>query len=132
MSQMPTEVEVRTYYQTAYAAFKRAMQAASHPESHFYRLGDLVFCMQFAGPALISKLTPALQHLRIDPIGQPDLYIGVWDAASTGVEIAPPTQNPTDFIARMEIKGYSTASIQVTYEVGGGVLSCFSRALRIG
>ena len=123
MSQMPTEMEVRTYYQTASAAFERAMKTASQPESHFYRLGDLVFCMHFAGPALVPRLTPALQHLRIDPIAKPDLQIGVWDAASTGVKLAPPTQDPTDFVARMEIKGYTTASVQVTYEIGGGVLN---------
>ncbi len=123
MTRMPSRVEVRAYVETAKEAFERALQSVCTPETHYYRLGELVLCLRFAGSALVPKLTPAFHHLKIEPVLNPDLRIDLWDEASTGVSLAPPTTNPADYVARMEIKGFTTNTIQVTYEVGGGVLS---------
>jgi len=123
MSLGPANSKVQAYYKTAYAAFRKAMENASEPETHYYRVDELVFCLQFAGSSLVPKLTPALEHLETGPVLTPDLTIGIWDGASTGITLAPPTQNPEDFISRTEIKGYMTDTIQVTYEIGSGVLN---------
>lgn len=124
---MPTDAEVRAYFQTALTAFRQALRAVPAPEEHFYQLGDLVICLRFAGSALVPKLTPALHHLKIDPVSTIDFRIDAWDEASTGVGLIPPTTNPEDFIQRMEIKGYNTDAIQITYEIGGGILNMLDR-----
>ena len=123
MNRLPTASEVQAYFQTAFSAFKRAVESAAEPESHFYQLGKMVIRLQFAGPQLVPKLTLALQHLKTGPVVKPDLTIGIWDGKSTGVNLAPPTNNSKDYISRAEIQGYCTSSIKISHDVAGGVLN---------
>jgi hypothetical protein len=122
-SAVSAEQRVCEYYANCWGVFQRAIHAVPESEVRFYQIGELVFRLQFAGPALASRIAPALQHLAIAPTPSLDLTIGLWDSASTGFSIPPPTSDPTDFIARTEIRGFQSEQIQITYDIGGGALN---------
>ena len=52
----------------------------------YYRIGGFTIRLYFTGPALIPHLTPALEHLSIEPHPLPDLTVFLWDSISTGMK----------------------------------------------
>lgn len=56
----------------------------------WYRIGDRVVRIVFAGDAVIPAIHPAFAHLGADP-GEADLTVHVWDSESTG---APEPSRP--------------------------------------
>jgi len=45
--------------------------------------------LRFAGSALVDVLSPALEHLRTEPVPAPALTVCIWDGASTKRNIPP-------------------------------------------
>lgn len=115
--------KVVTFFQTVQNAFLQAAQSAGDVPERYYDIGGYVVRLRFAGSALVSGITPALEHLSTPPGLTPDLTICLCDSASTGVDIPPP-QWPADvYVARGDIHGYSNDHIQVSFHVGPNILN---------
>jgi hypothetical protein len=90
-------------YQAAAAlAFERAARRAGVEEHHF-RVAGQVMRLRFVGPALVPKLIPALEHLRVQP-QRAGLTAQLWDEASTGVALPPPPRSLDRYLPRGKIK----------------------------
>ena len=81
----------------------------------YYKIAETIVCLNFAGPALLPWLTPAFEHLRVDPVVQPHMTINVWDTISTGVNAPPPPCDWTDFTDRGDIWGFNSKRIKTAF-----------------
>ena len=53
--------------------------------------------------------------------------MGLWDAASTGLALNPPTHEAEDFKSLGLVEKFSNDQIQLTYDIGSGVLNLLNR-----
>lgn len=67
--------------------------AQANSIDHCFKLGPFPIKFNFANSKLVSRITPAYQHLAIAPPARPDLTVHFWDSASTGVGLKPPPWN---------------------------------------
>ena len=125
------EVDLVNYFQTFYLGFERAVKVVDSTDS-FYNLGGATIRVRFAGSALIPQLTPALAHLKTEPVEQPDLTICAWDSASTGVKLPLMASSLLDLLrfdcwnrldTRMEIKGYDSERFQSMFHLGSNLFN---------
>jgi hypothetical protein len=70
--------------------FRSAVARVGGSADRWYTLAGATLKVRFAGPALLSRLTPALDHLASPPVEHPDLTVCAWDTASTGVAVPGP------------------------------------------
>jgi hypothetical protein len=110
------------YFEKLYDAFTRAERAAGAIDRH-YVIGSLIVRFRFAGPALVSAMTPALAHLATDEIRGADLTICMFDQAST-VAAPAPAWGLEDYGPRGEIRGFNSSRIRTVYDAA-------ERALRM-
>ncbi len=108
-------------------AFDQAIEKAGEPTLFTFSIGELLIRLEFAGEALPEVITPALQHLQVESERHPDLTVRLWDSASTGVTLRPPSPDGNDYVARGEIKSICEGSIHGTYDIGGGQLGLLDR-----
>jgi len=78
------------FFNTLSEAYQEAVRVRG-VESHFFKVGDFIFRLLFAGEALVPHLTPALEHLRV-PEAPPQtegksLTLHLFDTASTGIPL---------------------------------------------
>jgi hypothetical protein len=106
------------------------------PLEHFYEIGSRIARLRFVGPTLVETLTRAIEHLRHEPVGSPDITINIWDSETTGVPLSPLLQalidsihaNPFGLLTpRHEIAVLSNDRVAATFELGSGVLILFDR-----
>ncbi len=96
-----------------------------------YRIAGYTVRLAFAGPALVSLMTPALAHLAIPDEETPNLTLYLWDGASTG--IAPPQPwTPADSALRGELPTFSNAQILTAIQPDVNAISLFDRSRRLG
>ncbi len=107
--------------------FVEAEERAGQESAHYFRAGELVFQLRFAGARMVPFLTPAFEHLRTEPVDDPSLTVCVWDSGSTGVAMPPPPWSREDFIFRGEIRGYNTDRFRTAYQPGLDALSLLDR-----
>ncbi len=69
------------------AAFEQATATAGGAVTDTFLIAGKKVLIEFAGPALVPYLTPAIGHLRATFEGEPDLRIRAWDSKSTGVPL---------------------------------------------
>ncbi len=111
------------FFESLYETFRQAVRAAQGPVDHDYEIGACAIRCRFAGPAMVSPIESALDHLTSEPTTTPGLTICLWDSASTGTEMPPPPWCPDDYIARGEVHGYSDARFHTVFDLGTGILS---------
>jgi len=105
------------FFLEVYLAFLRAEEALDGSIDRFYMLGGFIVCLRFAGPALISIITPALAHLEIAATPNPALTICLWDSASTKIEMpSSPPWSKDDYLEFGLINGYNTEKIKTLYQ----------------
>ncbi len=100
-----SEEEQGEYYENVYLCFEKAVSVAGE-ERYFFRIAGFTVCIRFAGSKMTGIMTPALGHLRIEPIENPDLTLCVWDTESTAVEMVPHPVGIEDFTDRGDIWGF--------------------------
>lgn len=106
------------FFKEVYQAFERAEQVAVNSADRFYTIGGYVIRLRFAGPALVSLITPALEHLASPPSPVPALTICLWDSDSTGTDMPPPPPwSWNDYITRGEVQGYNDGRIHTAFHV---------------
>ncbi|MEA5619901.1 serine kinase [Cronbergia sp. UHCC 0137] len=124
-----------TYFQLVYTGFERAAQIASEVQ-YFYAIGKYKICLRFAGDGLIPQITPALSHLSIAPVPQPDLTICLWDNASSKTQLPLLIDSLLSLIRRhwadylgprKEIKAYDGDRIRSNFHIGPNILSVLDR-----
>lgn len=75
-------------YESPAGFFKAARETFACNQNNqiarYYRIGGFTVRLNFAGPALIPYLAPALEHLSIEPNPKPELTVYLWDSVSTG------------------------------------------------
>jgi len=105
-------VQTPADFERADRAF-RAAAAVDGTAERWYAVGGLGIALRFAGPALLPAVTPALEHLVVEPTAPPTLRVDLWDTASTGVPVPPRGVPP----ARPAAGGHETGpGLQVAYQ----------------
>jgi hypothetical protein len=104
-------------------AFEIAKELAGGAIDRFYKIGGFVVRLRFAGPALVSLVTPALEHLRTKPNPVPALTICLWDSASTGTEMPPAPWNADDHVVRGEIWGFNNERFNTVFQADVSILN---------
>ncbi|MBE9201573.1 MULTISPECIES: serine kinase [unclassified Nodularia (in: cyanobacteria)] len=123
------------YFQLVYTGFERAAQISTEVQ-YFYAIGKYNICLRFAGEGLIPQITPALSHLSIAPVPQPDLTICLWDNVSTKTQLPLLIDSLLTLIRRhwadylgprKEIKAYDGDRIRSNFHIGPNILSVLDR-----
>lgn len=82
--------------------------------------------MQFAGEGLIPLITPALEHLRIEPTSEdPEFTVSLFDTESTGVRMVPAPWDADAYARKGEIIGYNDERFRTVYTPGVDILQVF-------
>ena len=115
------------FFRTAYQVFQEAEQNVKKSVSRFYSIGGYIVRLNFAGPALVPLITPALEHLSVSQSASPSLNIYLWDSESTKVSMPPPPWTLDDYSARGEINDYNTSHFFTACNKGSGALSVLDR-----
>lgn len=84
------------YVKTAFMGFEYAAERSVAVLDKFYTIGGLLVRLRFAGPALLSRLTLALEHLSAPSGPDPALTVCIWDSESTGVTFPAPDHLPDE------------------------------------
>ena len=113
------------FFETVYRAFQQAEEVVGDPIDRFYAIGACTIRLRFAGSALIPFITPAFEHLAVQPVPAPALTICLWDSVSTRTKMPPPPWSSDAYIARGEVCGYSDEHIQTVFNLGSGILNMF-------
>ena len=98
----------------------------------YYRIADTFICLVFAGESLIPWLTPALEHLRVNDVINPDLVINLWDSTSTGISMIPPPCKRNDFTDRGDIWGFDSKRIKTAFHWSEYSVNVMDLATNIG
>ena len=77
-------------------------------------------------------LSPALDHLSIDPVEEPALTVHLFDTESTGTPMPPAPWGQDAYLARGEIAGFNDDRIRTLYQPGTDALNLFDRQRRLG
>lgn len=104
------------YYQAVHRAFCRAVQSSGKGKDQKICIAGQKIWLRFAGPALVSGIVPALEHLPGWHGGEPDLTIGIWDSSTSGVHLPPPPW--AGQVYRVRGKEYSNDEGTVQYHDG--------------
>jgi hypothetical protein len=113
------------FFETVYRAFQQAEEAVGGPIDRFYAIGAYTIRLRFAGSALIPFITPAFEHLAVQPVPAPALTVCLWDSVSTRTNMPPPPWSSDAYIARGEISGYNDECILTVFNLGPGMLNVF-------
>lgn len=95
-----------------------------------FRIGGRVLCFHFSGPALVSRLTPALEHLAVPPQPHVDLHIAAWDSASTATPMLPPPWQSEELRVCGEIQSFIDAGCYTHYNVYHNALTLIDQKNR--
>ncbi len=109
-----TEAEQQDFFQRSYERFRQAEKAVG-ARDFYYRIGQTVVCLRFAGEPLIPLLTPALEHLRMADKQNADLTICIWETDSTGVQMISPPCTVDCFTDRGDIWGFNSKRFKVAF-----------------
>ncbi len=109
-----TETEQLDFFNQCQEQFVQAGQTTGLSKFHYDIAGTHV-CLEFAGEALIQTITRALVHLQVDTKETPEITIGVWDSASTSVNMTPPPCHIDHFTDRGDIWGFNSNRIKTAF-----------------
>ena len=118
-----------------YLAFFDSMQdvfeqAAAGPEKvndRYLGIAGHLIRMRFAGSALPSSLTPALDHHAVMPSAGVDLTVCLFDTAGRGLRLPSPPWSWDGIIARGDVRSSEGNRIGAAFQLGAGILSLFDR-----
>ena len=109
-----TEIEQIEFYRQCLGKFHLAAKNKGVVRK-FYSIAGTSVCLCFAGEAMIPYMTPALEHLSIPEISNPDMTVNVWDTESTKIEMPPPPCEWADFTDRGDIWGFNSKRIKTAF-----------------
>lgn len=109
-----SEEEQREYFESVHAGYESAGKRVGE-EVFYYSIAGSTVCVRFAGGQMVEIMTPALEHLRIEAVDNPDLTLCVWDSESTGVEMVPHPVGIEDFTDRGDIWGFYSSRYKTAF-----------------
>jgi hypothetical protein len=121
------ESVLQDYFSAALTCFERAT-VLSGRRTQNYQAGPYSFRLDFAGPALESRLAPAFGHLATTGT-TPNLQIVLWDTESTGITMPPP---PWAWRAFSRNEVHIGNRIKIVYNGESGSLIMFDAMSRQG
>lgn len=137
-----TELEIATkteeknsleFFNTVYELYEKAESSAGGCIERFYCIAGKKIRLRFAGEALIPYMTPALGHLAIEPVSDPDLTVCLWDSSSTNTIMPPPPwRRNQHHPKRGEIIGFNSDRIHTSFQWGAFALSLLDRDRNLG
>jgi len=110
------------FFDQVYNAYRKAEKLSGGYKEYFYSIAQFPVRLRFAGPALISSITPALEHLTVSSSETPALTICLWDSVSTGMEIPPPPWDFEDYREKGEVRGFNNERIKTFFQLGSNTL----------
>jgi hypothetical protein len=113
------------YFNETAACFERASSLAGR-RAHTFRVGPLAINLEFAGPALESRIVPAFGHLAAKDMIS-DFRIFLWDTKSTGITMPAPPWKWGAFV-RNEV--YIGERIKIVYNGDSGSLIMYDADAR--
>ncbi len=116
------------FFEAVYEAYQKATSKSGGYIDRFYSLGGFPIRLRFAGDALLSYMTPALAHLRAEPVANPALTVCLWDSTSTNTLMPPPPWQVDDYRERGEIVGFASSRIYTSFQLGANALSILDNA----
>ncbi|BAQ61474.1 hypothetical protein GM3708_1880 [Geminocystis sp. NIES-3708] len=119
------------FFNDIYSYYHQAV-IKSQNISYYYQIAGFNICLNFASSDLISKIIPALYHLKIDEVSSADLNIYLWDSHSTGVKIPPPPWQRNHLQKRGEIIGLNSDKIYTSFQWGANALSLLDLERNLG
>jgi len=122
----------KEYFDFIEALFQDSALSGTSAILRNFRIGERNIRLQFAGEALLSKICPALEHLANPEVAAPDLEIGLWDSASTGVAMPSPPWELDQIGAKGEIAAFIDEEIFTSFQRGPDVFSIYHRGRRRG
>ncbi|HEY9296764.1 MAG TPA: hypothetical protein VIQ31_10375, partial [Phormidium sp.] len=121
------------FFNTVYELYEKAEAASGGCIDRFYCLAGYKIRLRFAGSALIPYITPALAHLAIEPVSDPDLTVCLWDSASTNTVMPPPPWRRIDHDSkRGEIRGFNNDRIHTSFQWGAFALNILDSDRNLG
>ncbi len=121
-----------SFFGTVHHVFDQAKNAAGGNVDRFYKIGDLVIRLCFAGDALVPYLTPALEHLSTEPTSTPSLTVCLWDSTSTKTVMPSPPWSAEDYLPRGQVRDYNNSRIRTAFHPGAYSLSMLNSTSNIG
>jgi GT2 family glycosyltransferase len=109
-----SEGEQRAFFEDVMA---RTVSADTRGRTGEYFLSIAGACIRlvFASDTLQRDFLPALSHLQIEAVPQPDAAIYVWDSDSTGIAMIPAPFRPDCFTDRGDIWGFDSPRIRSAF-----------------
>lgn len=109
-----TKEEQIEFFELIHDCFDAAARAVGM-EQHFFDIAGTRVCLKFAGGQLVPLIVRAFEHIRIDPVSDPDFSICLWDSESTEVEMVRPPCRWDCFTNRGDIWGFTSRRIKTAF-----------------
>ncbi|MBD2578883.1 serine kinase [Oscillatoria sp. FACHB-1406] len=121
------------FFESIEELFQKAVTSVGGTRDRFYCIAGFKIRLQFATEALIPDLTPALEHLAVEPFSEADLTVCLWDSHSTHTPMPPPPwKRYQHHPKRGEILGFNSDRIHTSFQWGSYALSLLDRDRNLG
>ena len=114
---------IQSYIAALEDAFHAAAARCGETATRSYRIAGHMVHVAFAGRSLLPILTPALEHLAVEPGDEEGLRILAWDQASATTAMPTPPWSWQSYRSRGEIGGLDPVRFRVWYHLASGILS---------
>lgn len=128
----PEQKDPLEFFDSVYELYEKAEAAVGGSIDRFYCMAGFNIRLRFAGEELMPYITPALAHLAVEPILNPQLTICIWDSASTNGKIPPPPCPQHHILKRGELHGFITDRIYTSFQWGAYTLSILDKERNLG
>jgi len=98
--------EAQAYFQQLQGFFETSLLKSGGPIDRFYQIAGFVLRFRFSGSGLLSRFSPAFNHLLIPASDHSDLTIYLWEAESVP-NITPLPWSSNDYLPMGFIRGYN-------------------------
>ena len=113
---MTDDRQLDAYFDEAVALFDTAVARTGVGPDRSLVIGGHPAHLRFAGPAVASRVLPALRHLPQHETPAPALTIRLWDLKSTGVVLPPPPWESVAYHERGNARAFSNERFSLGFE----------------
>jgi hypothetical protein len=96
-------IDLADLFGEASDTFRRACANAGFTMERSYSIAGQHIKLVFCSERLVDLFSPALEHLAVEPTGQADLTVRLWDSVSTGTEMPPPPWSTPNYIRLSQV-----------------------------
>jgi hypothetical protein len=109
----------------------RAARTSGIKQDHFFAIAGRRVKLTFTSTALAAQLTPALEHVRVEP-GAADLEVGLWEGADEPAPPLPAAWEQARYFPRGRVPGMEHPNLRLVVFPGLGSLSLVDLASNRG